>query len=199
MKTNLPKPPLGLLKSLLVIALVAYALTGTGCRSMAGGTRQQVGLSARPPVGMVVTEPKLYVDDVFRGILPMEIDLPKRKDAIITIVADGYETVRIQLSSKWSGGRTTIGVLEGFYGLPLVASSIVDASTGAYKVLRTPDGRTSVGIVLQPAQAASQYPNPYPNPANPYEPPLVKPAPTATTNADTRQDHIGELRRRPRP
>ncbi len=104
-------------KRLFVLALVV-SLT-SGCASILKGTTQTIPINSDPP------EADILVDGNFVGVTPLDVEMQRKRDHLVTIQKDDYRTGTVAVV-KNIGGAVWGNILAGG-----VIGWGVDAATGA--------------------------------------------------------------------
>lgn len=124
-------------KALSTLGLLATCLSLNGCGTVINGTRQDIAVASNP------SNAQVYLDGKIVGETPTIIHPRRKRDHVVTISKDGYETKNIQLKRVFSGavaGNLIFGGLPG-WGVDAI-------SGGQYRFVEE-----SVSVDLSPAKA----------------------------------------------
>ena len=112
-------------KSIKLIVWALALFTLTSCGALFNSSPKQIPVNSDPPGA------EIYVDGFPMGSTPTTLSLKKNKDYRVEIRKEGFKTQYYTINSKVSGGFVILDILGGI--IPVV----VDAATGAWKVLDT--------------------------------------------------------------
>ncbi len=109
-------------RTLSVLVAAVVALCGVGCATVVsgGGGAQKVTVVSDPPGAGV------SVDGRFVGASPVNVPLDRRASHTVEITAAGYETAKLEVTSKfnpWVIGNVVVGGLLG-----VVVDVVTDAT-----------------------------------------------------------------------
>lgn len=114
------------MKKMMMLPVVALALTATSCATIVCGSKQSVSVTSSPANADII------VDGKFEARTPANLSLERKKSHTLVLHLDGYKDYELKLERKfnaWYIGNLAFGGLIGI---------IVDPITGAmYKL--TPD------------------------------------------------------------
>lgn len=130
-------------KSLVGISLL-FSLAS--CATVINGTKQKIPI-ATSPAGATVT-----VDGYMMGYSPTIVEVARKRDHVVTLEKEGYETENIRLRHVISGAVAGNIIAGGFIGWGVDA-----CSGGQYRM--SPE---TVDVYMQPAGWACSYEG-YPN------------------------------------
>lgn len=119
----------------LVSLLVVYFLI-SGCATIVKGTTQGIPVTSEPPGADVL------VDGMLVGTTPTDVEMKRKRDHLVTIKKDGYETKTVPVLKNIGGavfGNIIAGGLIGWG---------VDAASGAQNNL-TPK---TISVILAPVK-----------------------------------------------
>lgn len=107
--------------NLIFLGIVAISLILSSCATILGGAKKGVRVKGEPHVA------KVYYNGSYIGETPETVQVPKsakQGNSTLTIKAENYKTVDIQLTRRWSLGYTILDIFTGV--IPLV----IDIATG---------------------------------------------------------------------
>jgi hypothetical protein len=109
-----------LMKTIYIAALCLVTIAFTGCATIAHGPLQKFVVTADPKIASV------YVDGKHYGSTPIVIRMSRRKNHLLELKLDGYQTYQLNLKRKvdgWAYGNLFTGAIPGI-AIDLLTGSI---------------------------------------------------------------------------
>lgn len=142
------------MKKLLLLALLISQVLIVGCTTVTRGTKDVLVVESEPPGANV------RLSNGMTGTTPTSFELPRKKNVVVTISKEGYETLNVNVTPKVVGagaagmaGNVLIGGLVG---------AAIDVGTGAMNdlypnpiqvnLVETGDAREGIITASQPQQ-----------------------------------------------
>jgi hypothetical protein len=117
-------------KSLLAVLLLSVSILFSGCATIFSGSKANINVrEADRPKDSNPVKAKIFVNGNYMGDAPAKISISKSQlkpklNPYLEIRAEGYKTIKVQLSRKAQAGWLILDIITGLDGL------VVDWITG---------------------------------------------------------------------
>ncbi len=98
-----------------IVLVVLIAVVIFGCATIVKGTKQDISIQSDPPHANFTVKTKSGVE-VFRGVTPATVKLPKKNEYVVTIELAGYKETSVYISQSfelWALGNIICGGIIG--------------------------------------------------------------------------------------
>jgi hypothetical protein len=104
----------------MALLCLVSILSFNGCATLVRGNSQRINMQSTP------VRADVFVNGLFMGQTPMQLDLAAKKSYVVEFRADGYQPRVYHISNRVGAGWVILDVLLGL--VPV----IVDAATGSW-------------------------------------------------------------------
>lgn len=139
----------------MAIGALTSALFFTGCATITRGTTEQLMVQSNPSGANV------RLDTGQTGITPASFTVPRKRDIVVTVSKEGYQTVSQTVTTKIAGrgaaglaGNVLIGGIIGI-GVDAVSGASLNHTPNPLIVNLTAEPAAAIGEQAKPAEKTS--------------------------------------------